>query len=102
MLSDVGAAETEEIALALQKDGKIVMGGARDTGGSTDFLLARYQKNGQADSSFGDHGRVSTDLGGRDNVTALAVAKDGKIVAAGQVRVNGTPRQVGVARYLAK
>jgi uncharacterized delta-60 repeat protein len=63
-------------ALALQKDGKIVLAG--DGGGSTaDFMLARYLKNGRPDSGFGSAagtpGRVTTDLGDAEVVHGVAL-----------------------------
>ncbi|MEI9953760.1 MAG: hypothetical protein WDO74_33470 [Pseudomonadota bacterium] len=79
-------------ALALQSDGKIVIGGdSNRASGQTglDFALLRLDANGKPDSSFGDAGLVTTSvatLGGRDSIYALAVqeiAGEERIVAAG-------------------
>ncbi|MDX3751136.1 calcium-binding protein [Streptomyces sp. AK08-02] len=69
-------------ALALQPDGKIVVGGQV---GSTrfDFALMRFNSNGSVDTSFDGDGIVRTDFGGYEAVESLAVQSDGKIVAAG-------------------
>jgi uncharacterized delta-60 repeat protein len=80
-------------AVAIQGDGKIVVGGSAASSSSavgqanTDFALARYNANGTLDTSFGGDGKVTTDIlgptGGGDIIYALAVQPDGKIVAAG-------------------
>ncbi len=77
-------------ALALQSDGKIVAAGYSYTskpGGevSSDFALARYNKNGSLDTSFGTNGKVTTHFGnGNDRIYKLAVQPNGKIVAMGR------------------
>jgi uncharacterized delta-60 repeat protein len=67
-------------ALALQADGKIVAAGMVDEGGRK-FGLARYNSDGTLDSSFGTGGKVTTY--GVSEAYAVAIASDGKIVAAG-------------------
>lgn len=69
-------------ALALQPDGKIVVGGQV---GSTrfDFALMRFNTDGSVDTSFDGDGIVRTDFGGYESVGALAIQPDGRIVAAG-------------------
>jgi uncharacterized delta-60 repeat protein len=72
-------------ALAIQKDGKLVAAGACAAWpppGCGDFALARYNANGTLDTSFGRGGIVTTPIG--DGVSALAIQKDGKLVAAGR------------------
>lgn len=69
-------------ALALQADGKIVVGGP-SSAANPDFALLRLGTNGAIDSSFGGVNGVHTDLGGFDVLTALAIQSDGKILAAG-------------------
>ena len=72
-------------AAAVQADGKIVVAGWSDAGGSYDFALVRYTTEGRLDAGFGSGGKVLTDLGrgSDDRAYAVAVQKDGKIVAAG-------------------
>jgi uncharacterized delta-60 repeat protein len=75
-------------SVAVQPDGKIVVGGGcfTDAATSTDFCLARYQNGGSLDMAFGVGGRVSTAFIGAsvDTVNALALQKDEKIIAVGQ------------------
>ena len=74
-------------ALSLQPDGKIVAGGdtesAEDRGSA--FGLARYNRDGSLDTSFGIGGKVRTDLpaGRLAYLRSLGIQRDGKIVAVG-------------------
>ncbi len=82
-------------------DGRILCGGA--IGG--DYAIARLKKDGKSvDSSFGINGKIRTDVTGynEDEVTALAVQADGKIIAAGDGRKNNmTSVRVILTRYKA-
>jgi uncharacterized delta-60 repeat protein len=92
--------------LALQPDGKIVVGGwmAFELGSNdSDFWLARFNQDGTLDQGFGTGGRVVTDLFSKsfDQLMTLTVQDDGRILAAGGVRE--TPNhdnQFAVVRYL--
>ena len=91
-------------ALAIQVDGKLVVAGGRhivDCGVdcSWRFALARYRTNGKLDPSFGRRGKVLTRLGsgvGVAEAAAVAIQRDGKIVAAG-----GGAGYFALARYSA-
>jgi uncharacterized delta-60 repeat protein len=84
--------------VARQADGKIVVLGTAHSsvGILSDFALVRLLSDGSLDTTFGDEGRVTTDFDGRyDEGLALALQRDGKIVAAGS-----STGSVAVARYL--
>ena len=84
--------------VARQADGKIVVLGTAHSsvGILSDFALVRLLSDGSLDTTFGDEGRVTTDFDGRyDEGLALALQRDGKIVAAGS-----STGVVAVARYL--
>jgi uncharacterized delta-60 repeat protein len=52
-------------SVAVQPDGKIVVGGSRTTSvDGTDFALARYLTDGSLDTTFGTGGTTATDVGG--------------------------------------
>jgi uncharacterized delta-60 repeat protein len=85
VLTDFGVASSEQAqALAIDTKGKIVAAGWSLASGRFDFALARYNRDGSLDSSFGSGGKVLTDLGAfGSNLHAIAIESDGKIVAAG-------------------
>ena len=73
------------LAVKLQPDGKILIGGlASHPPFDDDFALARYNSNGSLDSNFGFGGKVTTDFSGdHDGVNGLLLLPGGKIVAVG-------------------
>ena len=80
-------------SMFVQPDGKIVVAGRSDD----NFAIARYNTNGSLDTTgFGTGGKVLTDIGGNDNINAIALQTDGKIVAAGYTYGDG---DFAVARY---
>ncbi len=69
---------------AVQEDGKIVVVGTVQKDDYYDIAVWRLNTDGSLDKSFGDAGRVITDLGAAvDTATAVAIQPDGKIVVAG-------------------
>ncbi len=80
-----GMNEDSAKTVAVQSDGKIVVGGSsRAANGSLTFALARYNPDGSVDTSFSGDGEVLTAIGGNGGwVNTVALQTDGKIVAAG-------------------
>lgn len=72
----------DDNALALQKDGKILVGGYNFPG-NQNFVLTRYNEDGTPDASFGEAGTISTDGAGQDFLTDIQIEPDGKIVVGG-------------------
>jgi len=73
-------------AVALQPDGKIVVGGSAGNSLSIGpyFAVARYNPDGSLDATFDGDGWTTTDLPGFDEVVfGVAIQSDGKILAAG-------------------
>jgi uncharacterized delta-60 repeat protein len=86
--------------VAIQGNGKIVVGGYAYNKGWPDFALARYRVDGRLDLSFGRLGLRRTDFAGRDDfANDVALQADGRIVAAGRVH-GSSGYDAGVARYL--
>lgn len=84
-------------ALAIQSDGKIVLGGAASFSGVYRFALARYNINGLLDPTFGpnNNGTLTTPFGtSYAPINALSIQTDGKIVVAGS-----SYGRFAVARY---
>lgn len=88
VLTDFGGHD-QATALAREADGRIVAVGATDAEGTFEFAVARYRKDGSLDRSFGGDGKVATDFGESGVAFAVAVQKDGRIVVAGEAKVNG-------------
>jgi uncharacterized delta-60 repeat protein len=80
--------QAEARAVAMQPDGKIVVGGAA----AGQFVLARFTPTGTLDATFGSGG-IARPTGG--SAWAVAVQRDGKIVEAGR---DGSGFQFGVSR----
>jgi uncharacterized delta-60 repeat protein len=87
-------------AVAIQSDGKIVAAGSSYDGTPFAFTLVRYNSDGSLDTHFGTGGTVTTAVGTRvDEIYAVAIQPDGKIVAAGSSDT-GTGYVFALARYL--
>ena len=89
-------------ALEAQADGKIVVGGiSRPNVTENVFGLARLNSDGSLDAGFGGGGRVITRFLGSDQVNALVVQADGKIIAIGSTFDRNTNTlDLALARYL--
>ena len=79
--------------VAIGRDGKIVVAGFCNTSADPDVYLrrsavAQYKANGKLDKSFGSGGKVTTDSGQSDGVSALLLQPDDKILAAGSRRTS--------------
>ncbi len=76
--------------MAVQEDGKIVVAG-RNYDNLGDFAVLRLERDGKLDTSFGEGGKVSVEIGeGADVGRAVAIQKDGKIVVARFDRLGAT------------
>ncbi|MCC7306375.1 MAG: PxKF domain-containing protein [Acidobacteria bacterium] len=72
-------------SVVVQADGKIVAAGRSLNGPNYDFGLARYNTDGSLDTSFDGDGKVTTGvLNSDDEAYAVAIQRNGRIVAAGQ------------------
>src|SRR5207249_2282726 len=80
----IGSVDDEVFALVRQPDGKLVAAGYTSGASSTAFALVRYNASGSPDAGFGTGGKVTTQIGSMDDeVFALVLQPDGKLVAAG-------------------
>jgi uncharacterized delta-60 repeat protein len=87
-------------AAAFQGDGKIVSVGrtvAPHSEWKTNSALVRHTVAGELDTSFGDNGVVLANLGDVSEAYAVAIQRDGKIVAGGS---GGKGPAVALARFL--
>jgi uncharacterized delta-60 repeat protein len=101
-------------AVAIQPDGKIVVAGTNNDGGTNFyFALARYNPDGSPDTGFSGDGQLTTDFkffGPPDRggeipeihyafANAVAIQADGKIVAGGYAANGSEVLQFALARY---
>jgi uncharacterized delta-60 repeat protein len=82
---------------------KIVVAGSTHPAGNLskrDLALARYNRDGSLDGSFGDGGKVVTDLGADDDANDVAIYGAGMVVAAGvSGEIVASEPHVAVVRY---
>ncbi|MCC6356634.1 MAG: hypothetical protein IT577_22335 [Verrucomicrobiae bacterium] len=87
--------------VAIQADGKIVVGGSAETPVSTNrsFAVVRYNANGTLDTSFSGDGKVTTQIFNNGaSIGDIAIQSDGKIVAVGYATATFA-QYFAVARY---
>jgi uncharacterized delta-60 repeat protein len=103
----VASVRESAAGLLILPDGKIVISGSIDLPSSQDtsFALLRYNPDGSLDTTFGNAGLVTTNVGPDDDQAyRLALQSDGKIVTAGRKGIffyPGDQRKgnVALARY---
>lgn len=103
----VGKGKDYGNSVAIQQNGKIVIGGDHTVGKTSDLVVARLNTDGTLDATFGNNdsdgtpdGIVSVSLGdGKDYGKSVAIQQDGKIVLAGDHTV-GKTSDISVTRLL--
>jgi len=98
----VGSGDDFANSIALQDDGKLLIGGYALDAGNDVFALVRLDSDGSIDTSFGASGRVLSAIS-MDGATAFSVATqaDGRIVLGGSAIDGGSGASAfAVARYL--
>jgi uncharacterized delta-60 repeat protein len=93
-------------AIVILPDGKILIGGSRQTifQNSINFAMARYNPDGSLDATFGTGGKVVTDFpeSTGEGISYLIPQADGKFIAAGKLYVTNSgfnPDQIAFVRY---
>jgi uncharacterized delta-60 repeat protein len=91
VVTSIGNSHERGASIALQSDGKIVLGGYARMPNFEDFALVRYNADGSLDTSFGTDGKVTTAItASTDLLYSVMVQPDGKILAAGQSRTGNS------------
>ena len=93
--TNIGAQPSVDQALhlAIQSDGKFIIAGDTNIGGSLDFSAVRYNADGTLDTTFGTGGIVTADFantGDNDFGKSVLIQSDGKILLVGHSEVNGS------------
>ena len=90
--------DNEASCIAIQPDGKIVVGGYAFISTDFDFVLLRFNTNGIPDSTFGTYGIITKNLGDDNFANSIALQADGKILLCGSTS-NGVDQDFAVARF---
>jgi uncharacterized delta-60 repeat protein len=99
---DLKYAYDDAYSVAVQDDQKIILSGATGDGYAADFFAARFNTDGTLDTSFGDSGISTIDIGGEDYARGMAIETDGKILISGYTdALNNTLSSFFVARLQA-
>lgn len=86
-------------AVAIQPNGKIVVGAYTEINSQMIFTVLRYNTNGSLDASFDSDGITSAPIGvDEDRAYSLVLQSDGKIVLAGNSK-NGSLHVFALARF---
>jgi len=85
VLTEIGTDGDRPEAVAIQRDGGIIVSGYSDFGSVSYFSMDRYNADGNLDLGFGELGRVISGIsaGQRAEAIAMALQADGNIVLAG-------------------
>lgn len=85
----MGTTECRVHSIAVQPDGKVLVGGAASSGsasGGLNFAVARLNADGSLDQTFNGNGRVIIDFfNSYDEAYSVLLPQDGKIILAGFV-----------------
>lgn len=98
----IGSGNDEAMGMALRADGSIVVVGYAAVGSTEDFAVARYDSAGTLDPSFDGDGKRTAAIGSTDDqALSMALASDGKIIAAGYSRTGSdtTTDVFAIARF---
>jgi len=99
IIQPIGSSDDYGQSLAIQPNGKILLGGRCSNGSNFDFCIARFNPNGTLDTTFGTGGKVIQDIGSSDdNGQSLAIQPDGKILLGG-ICSNGSNDDFCIARF---
>jgi uncharacterized delta-60 repeat protein len=87
IIQPIGSSDDYGRSLAIQSDGKILLGGYCRGVSNFDFCIARFNSDGTLDTSFGNGGKVIQPIGSFDDYgSSLAIRPDGKILLGGYCR----------------
>lgn len=99
-IADITGSYDMAVAIALDDDGRIVVGG--DTSAEVFGIgLARFDGDGALDPTFGQGGMVASEVGPESWLTDLAIDQHGRIVAVGGTTADSLDYDAAVLRYTA-
>lgn len=99
LITPVSNQNNQANSILIQSDHKMIVGGTAEVNGSDQFALARYDREGSPDPTFGNNGIVTTSIGLIAGLNSMLFDFTGRIVASGS-SLDGTHFQFAAARYL--
>ncbi|MBI4648712.1 MAG: VCBS repeat-containing protein, partial [Bacteroidia bacterium] len=97
--TDISGGNDYGDGVAVQTDGKIIIGGYLDNGTNYDFVLARYNTDGTLDNTFNSDGKVIIDFNNTNEYCEdLIIQPDGKIITVGSFH-NGSNYDILIVRF---
>ncbi len=100
IIQPIGTWDDKGYSLAIQPDGKILLGGYCRGVSNDDFCIARFNPNGTLDTTFRSSGKVIQPIGsGHDFGQSLAIQPDGKILLGGHCCINNNRYSFSIARF---
>jgi uncharacterized delta-60 repeat protein len=99
VLTPVGSGNDQVYSITIQSDGKILAGGESARGSLSDFAIARYNKNGTPDITFGTNGLVVTPIGNSISSVNSIFEKNEKVLVSGSSSDGGSYSVLTLARY---
>jgi uncharacterized delta-60 repeat protein len=92
--------QSDQVAdVAVQADGRIVVGGSAVRGNDEDFAVARLTTDGKLDPTWSSDGKAATHFQVAERLNGITIAPDGEVVAAGQFQAVSTNIDTALARY---
>jgi uncharacterized delta-60 repeat protein len=98
-VTEIGGEGGRAKDVAIQPDGRLLVGGNRDEDDHADWAAARYLPDGSLDRSFSGDGKQVTGFGGFDRFAALALQPDLRIVLTGTSEPFDSQPGFGLVRY---
>jgi uncharacterized delta-60 repeat protein len=98
VITQIGYYDEYLTSIILQEDGKILAAGRVANNNSWHYAIARYNDNGSLDSSFGEGGKVVTNVYSENLGYKIVLQSDGKIIMAGSTH-NGVTNDFAMIRY---
>ena len=97
VITDIGSGADAARAMVSQGN-KLVVVGHSHNGADDDFAVVRYEADGLLDTTFGDGGKVVTDIWSSDGQARAVALQGDKIIVAGHIH-NGRNDEFAVVRY---
>ncbi len=89
-------------AVAVDPQGRIVLGGTSRVGGDDDFSVARFDSTGKLDPTFGTAGKKTVDFtpvgADQDSASDMVIDPQGRIVLAGESSMGANAPDFALAR----